>query len=104
MALGDTLGELNVKINADTGGLKKGLSDAEGMCKSGGGGMSRNLKLGIAGGVAAIAGIGTMAVKSAADFESAMREVNTMAGLSEEQFQNLSDQVLQQELSFGFHP
>lgn len=49
--------------------------------------------LGIAGGVA-LAGVGAAAVKMAADFEGKMREVNTMIGLSEEQFAALNDQVL----------
>jgi len=61
------------------------------------GGFSGALKgmgIGIAAGGAALVGLGAAAIKSGADFEAGMREVNTMIGLNEEQFQNLSQQVL----------
>ena len=49
-------------------------------------------------GAGVILGGGLIALaKGAAEFEGAMREVNTMIGLSEDKFQDLSDQV--QEVS-----
>lgn len=47
-----------------------------------------------AAGAAAVAGIGIAALRSAASFEKGMREVNTIAKLSEAEFKVLSDEVL----------
>ena len=68
------------------------------------GGFSGALKgmgIGIAAGGAALVGLGAAAIKSGADFEAGMREVNTMIGLNEEQFQNLSQQVLDLSAEVG---
>lgn len=61
----------------------------------------RNVGLAMTG---AAAGIGIASLKMAADFEGAMREVNTMMGLGEDEFQNLSDQVLQTAKDVGKAP
>ena len=50
---------------------------------------------------AAIAGALALMVKSAADFEGRMREVNSMLGQSEEAFQGLSDEVLEVSRQVG---
>jgi len=67
-----TVGELMVKLGVDERRLKRGLK--------------------IAG--AAVAAFGVAAVKMQADFEKAMREVNTLVGATEEQFRQMSDEVV----------
>ncbi len=52
----------------------------------------------------AAAGIGVVSMKMAADFEGAMREVNSMMGLGQDQFKSLSDQVLQTAKDVGKGP
>ncbi|MFA5439824.1 phage tail tape measure protein [Dehalococcoides sp.] len=53
----------------------------------------KNLGKAFAGITGVVAGFGTAAATMAAGFESKMREVNTMLGLSEDQFASLSSQV-----------
>ena len=50
---------------------------------------------------AAVAGLGVVAAKSAATFDSAMREVNSLVGLSSEEFKQLSDQTLELSSRIG---
>lgn len=54
---------------------------------------SKKIGLGMTAMGGAITGLGIKAMQSFADFESGMREVNTMMGLSEDEFQAMSDQV-----------
>lgn len=53
----------------------------------------KNLGKAFVGITGVVAGFGTAAATMAAGFEGKMREVNTMLGLSEDQFASLSDQV-----------
>ena len=54
-------------------------------------------KLLIAGGLmaGAVAGVGIASIKMAAQFETSMRNVNSISKLSEQQFAAISDEVLQ---------
>ena len=54
--------------------------------------------------VGAAAGVGIGSLKMGADFDNAMRKVNTMMLLGEEEFQSLSDQVLQVAKDVGKAP
>jgi len=79
------VGDAVLKITADDSDLKKSI-----------GGIGKTLK-GVGIGVAAVgagitAALGATAIV-AADFESAMREVNTMMLLNEDEFSNFSDEV-----------
>lgn len=58
------------------------------------GGMAKAAGLAAAAGGAALAGFGAASVKAAADFETGMREVNTLINLSEKEFKDLSAQVV----------
>jgi len=54
----------------------------------------QNAALGVAGLVAGAAGLGVASVSMAADFDAAMRNVNAIIQLPEQEFANLRDQVL----------
>lgn len=52
----------------------------------------------------AVAGVGIASVKMGGDFDTAMREVNTMMGLSESEFQKLKDDTLALSTELGKAP
>jgi len=90
-----------VVIGAKTGELTKGLNQATGSLQSFGKSMNKagkNLTLGL---TLPIIGVGVASLKMSADFESAMREVNTMLLLSEGEFQALSADVQQLAKDLG---
>src|SRR5436190_3813988 len=95
---------LTVRLVANLGGLKAGLGAGAAEVKSFGNTVATSTgkaatgfqtmgRSGVVAGGLIVAGFG-MAVKSAADFESAMRNVNTIAGLSEDQLGATGDAVL----------
>ena len=100
------IGEFVAKIGADMKGFETGLAKAD---KQMGGfvkGIAKHRKaIGIgmtAMGGAIIGGLG-MATKAAMDFEAGMREVNTMMGLGQEEFEAMSTDVLQLAKSMGIN-
>ena len=67
-----TVASLIVKIGADLAGLNKGLADAQGKLRGAAGaigGVAKTIALGVGG---ALAGVGALSVKTAADFQSQM--------------------------------
>ncbi len=92
-----TLADLTVKIGVDTKGLETGMTKARGIIQQ------HSKKIGMAmtamGGVI-VGGLG-LAVKSAASFESAMREVNSMMSLGKDEFSAFSKQVLELSSDLG---
>ncbi len=96
-----TLSTLAVRITGNTASLGKALAKAEGRLKKfkdkGGKAFKafgQAAKLGAAGGVAAIAGIGVAGIKSAIDFENSLKDVNTLINKDGAGFDQLSDDVL----------
>ena len=79
-------GTMVVKLGLDSSKLDKGLNRVSGKLDQAAQKWGRRMK--IAGGImlAAVAAVGGASLKMAADFEKAMREVNTMMLLSEEAF------------------
>ena len=92
-----SLGTATIKIKATLDELDKGLSEAKG--KAGAATDSISSKFGAIKwpvvGAAATAGIGFLSgmAREAQNFETGMREVNTMMGLSEAEFKSLSAEV-----------
>ena len=84
------ISELAVRVSADIKEFEKGMS---GMQQKLGTTMKTAGTAFVAVGVASAAAIGLM-VKSAADFDGAMRNVNTMTRLTEKEFQALSKEVV----------
>lgn len=91
--MADTLSKLFVVIGAKTDEFSKGMDGVSDKLKKAGAIMT--------GVGAAITGALGVAVKSAADFEGAMREVNTMMLLSEGEFKQLSDDTLKLAMDLG---
>ena len=96
-----TLSTLAVRITGNTASLNKSIDEAEGRLKKfkdkGGKAFKafgKAAKLGAAGGVAAIAGVGVGGVKSAIDFENSLKDVNTLINKDGAGFDQLSDDVL----------
>ncbi len=91
------IGEFVAKIGADMKGFDKGVDRANTKMGKFASEFSKHRKaIGIgmtAMGGAIVGGLGLM-VKSAVEFEAGMREVNTMMGLGQEEFQALSKDVL----------
>jgi len=104
--MANVIGEFVAKIGADMAGFEKGIDSAD---KKMGGFASNFAKhrkaigMGMtAMGGAIVAGLG-LAVKSAADFEAGMREVNTMMGLGQVEFETFSKDVLQLSNDMGIN-
>lgn len=101
MKVFDLFGEVSLKgmdkINKELGGLQGKLDSVGVKMKSVGKGMT------IAGGVmaGAVAAIAIPSLKMAADFDTAMRSVNTMLLLSEEEFRTLSDDTRELARTLG---
>ncbi len=95
------LGTIFAQIGLDTSLLRAGVSKANTQLKradkSIGGFIKRNetklLGFGAAG-VTAVAAIGIASIKMAGDFDQAMRNVNTITKLSEDQFLALKEEVI----------
>jgi len=89
ISVGDAV--LNVGINEND--LNKGLDKVTGKINSSTAKWSKGMK--IAGGimVASVVAVATVSIKTASEFDTAMREVNTMMGLSKDEFQAFSKEV-----------
>jgi len=86
-------GDVLVKINGDSSGLNRSLDQVDGKIKkSTGQWQQRMKKVGMVMVGAAVA-VGGASIKMAADFDTAMREVNTMMLLNEEEFAEFSKEV-----------
>ena len=100
------LGDAFLNFKANLSGLKTGLTNARGMLTSYASRAKKILggiaKVGAGIGVAAAAGF-IFATKSAIAFDKAMREVNTLLGLSASEFRNFKDEVtdLSTEMGIG---
>lgn len=91
------VGDAVLTITGDSTDLDRELRKVDGKIKKSTGNWQKNTK--VAGAVVTGMGVavtGTMgfALKSAVDFESGMREVNTMMGLGQEEFEEFSEDVL----------
>ena len=95
--VGNELSRLFVVIGAKTSQFNKGMDGVSNKMQN----VSRKMK--IAGGimVGAIAAIGVASLKMAMDFSKAMREVNTMMLLNEDEFKNFSKEVQQLARDMG---
>lgn len=93
-----------VRIQTDASELTAGLNKAK-RTVSGAmgdiGGKMRSVGAGMTAMGAAIVGPLGMMAKSAADFDSGMREVNTMMGLAQGEFETMSQQVLKMSTDLG---
>ena len=84
-----SIGDAMLKLGVDTKDLDKGLRGVGASIKK----HQKAIGIGmVAAGGAMLAGLG-VSLKAAVDFESAMREVNTMIGLSQEEFTDFSKDV-----------
>ncbi len=94
--MADPTAELLVKIGTDTKAFNTGLDAADKRM----GGFANSIKkhhkaIGVAmtaAGAAILVGLGT-SLKAAVGFESAMREVNTMIGLTQDEFKGFSKEI-----------
>ena len=105
--IGTSIGKLFVEIGADLkdfqsglGQVNKDMAGLSGTVKK----HSKTFKMAGVAMVGAAVGVSIAGLKMAADFENAMRDVNTMMGLSQEQFEDLSAQVLQSAMDIGKAP
>jgi TP901 family phage tail tape measure protein len=90
-----TIANLAIKITGDVGDLKEALSDAASSISKAGDklqGLGSKLSLGV---TAPLAGIATMAIKSAADFEQSMNVMQQVSGATAADMQALQEQALQ---------
>ncbi len=88
-----SIGEAVLTIGLDTAKLERDMKGVGGLIKK----HSRAIGIGMtAVGATIVGGLG-LSVKAAVDFEGAMREVNTMLGLNQTEFESLSKDV--QDLS-----
>jgi len=82
-----------VKIGADITGLNRGLDKAGNSINKFSDKIARRMQIAGTALVGASAAIGASALKMAGDFDGAMREVNTMMQLSEEEFKDFSKEI-----------
>lgn len=94
-------GDAVLELGVDNKGLERGLNAATGKINNAADKWGKSMK--IAGGVmiAAVAAVGVTSLKMAADFDSAMREVNTMMLLNEEEFSEFSGEVKELARTMG---
>ena len=84
-----SIGDAVLQLGVDTKDLEKGMKGVGATIKK----HQKAIGIGMtAAGGAILAGLG-MSLKAAVDFEGAMREVNTMMGLSQEEFTDFSKEV-----------
>ena len=101
-----TLGDAVVRVSASMKSFNKALGDAERKAKRSFGNIT---KLGENMGRAmfrtglVVSGAFLFAAKGAADFDKAMREVNTLVGLGEDDFQSLSKDVRELSKEMGIN-
>lgn len=100
-SLGDALINITGRVAP---GLNKALGDAEGRVRKSLGnilGVASKVGAGMTVAGGAIIGALGFAAKGASDFDVAMREVNTLIGLSEADFKALSDQTIKLSSELG---
>lgn len=85
--------DIVIKIGADVSGLNKGLKNAGNSVQGFSDKTARRMKIAGAALIGATVAIGGASLKMAADFDGAMREVNTMMQLGEEQFKSFSKEI-----------
>lgn len=95
-----SLGDALLKVGVDVSGVDKSLNALNTKMQSMQNGFKKAGKAMTIAGASIVAGMG-LAVKSAADFESGMREVNTMMGLGTDEFKSFSESVLQLSKDIG---
>lgn len=98
------IGEFVAKIGGDTSGFNKSIDMAStkmGRFASEFSKHRRAIGIGMTAMGGAIVGALGLATKSAADFEAGMREVNTMMGLGQDEFESMSKDVLQLAKDIG---
>jgi len=91
------LGDALLRFGIDTAELEAGMKGVTGTIQK------HHKAIGIAmtaAGATILAGFG-VSINAAADFEAAMREVNTMMGLTTEELAGMSDEVLELSSSMG---
>lgn len=84
-----SIGDALLKIGVDKGSFDRDMSSLSGTIQK----HRKAIGVAMTAAGAAIVGGFALALKSAADFETAMRTVNTMMGLSQEEFADLSKDV-----------
>lgn len=82
-----------VEIGADTSGLDRSLSNVDSKINKSTSKWGKRMKMAGVAMVAAVTGIGIASLKMAADFDTAMREVNTMMLLNDKEFGEFSKEV-----------
>lgn len=89
-----TIGNLVIRLGLDAGGLEQGLKSAQRSLRSAGRTMQQTgagMTLGLS---APLAGLATMAISSAADFETSMNTIQVVSGATGEQMAAMSEQAL----------
>jgi TP901 family phage tail tape measure protein len=89
-----TIGNLTIKLGLDASGLEKGLASAQRSLRNAGRTLRQTgagLTLGLS---APLAGIATMALSSAADFETSMNTIQVVSGATGQQMAAMSEQAL----------
>lgn len=89
-----TIGSLVVRLGLDASGLESGLKSAQRSLRSAGRTMQQTgagMTLGLS---APLAGLATMAISSAADFETSMNTIQVVSGATGEQMAAMSEQAL----------
>jgi len=84
-----TVGDAVLKLGVDKTDLDKGLQGIKGSIQK----HSKAIGIGMVAAGGVILGGFAMGIKAASDFEGAMREVNTMMGLSQDEFTDFSKEV-----------
>jgi len=87
--MGGEIQKLFVTIGAKTAGFEKGMDKVQGRMQA----ASKKMKIAGAAMIGAVAGIATASLKMAGDFDGAMREVNTMMLLNEDEFKAFSKEI-----------
>ncbi len=95
---------VTVRVLGNVRDLERKLQQAEGRLQRFGQQAQQALRVAAVGGAAAVAGIGVASVKMAADFETGMREVNTLLNLPAQGFERLSKQTLELSTQIGVLP
>ena len=92
-----SIGDAVLKVGVDTKAMEKGLKGIGNQIKQ----HQKAIGIGMAAAGGVILGVLALSIKAAADFETAMREVNTMMGLAEEEFSAFSVEVRELASSMG---
>ncbi len=94
-------GDVIVQVGAETGGLDRGMDKADRRIGKSTDRWRGKMKMVGMAMVGAAVGIAGASLKMASDFDSAMRQVNTMMLLSEDEFKQLSEDVREFSKALG---